>query len=258
MPYQWAGLQNFIFYCNTFELMHKTIKTNWHSKVDDRPNTRSPRIRYSLNFGEKYFKGARKILDIGCGIGSYTYLIDSKDCFGIDVDINALRTAKRYCSNSEFILASVLHLPFREKTFEIAVMWEVIEYIEKETERSAIQEIHRTLIQGGNLLLSAPNDHFIYDIMDPDHFFLRRQRHFELEKLKNLITESGFSIIQQTIRGGWKTILAMNIFYLHKYILHNKGGKFQAFLDKKSEEELSSNTKGITNVFIAAKKQLID
>jgi len=234
--------------------MHKTIKTNWHYKVDDRPNPQSPRIKYSQNFGEKYFKGARRILDIGCGIGSYTYLIDSKNCFAIDVDINALKTAKRYCSNSEFIQASVLHLPFREENFDLVVMWEVIEYIEKETERNAIQEIHRILIQGGSLLLSAPNGHFIYDIMDPDHFFLRRQRHFELEKLKNLITESGFSINQQTIRGSWKTILAMNLFYFHKYVLRKKGGKIQTFLDKKSEEELSSNTKGITNIFIAAKK----
>ena len=117
MPFEWTTQQNFIFHHKTFELMPKARMTNWHSKVDDRPDTQSPRIRYSQNFGKKYFKGAKRILDIGCGIGSYTCLIDGNDCLGIDVDINALKTAKRYCLNSEFILASVLHLPFRQEIF---------------------------------------------------------------------------------------------------------------------------------------------
>jgi 2-polyprenyl-3-methyl-5-hydroxy-6-metoxy-1,4-benzoquinol methylase len=232
----------------------KRTRMQWNSKVDDRPNINSPRIRFSQIFSKSYLKGAYRILDTGCGIGSYTYLLDKCCTVGIDIDLNALKTAKKYCTNSEFILASVLHLPFKDETFDVVLMWEVIEYIEKETERSAIQEIHRALSPRARLLLSAPNYHFIYNVMDPDHFFLRRQRHFVLEKLVGLISETGFSINQKTIRGGWKTIVAMNIFYLHKYFLHNKGGKIQTFLDKKSEEELNSNMKGITNIFIAAQK----
>ena len=103
-------------------------------------------------------------------------------------------------------------------------------------------------------LLSAPNNHFIYNIVDPDNFFLHRQRHFDIKKLIKIITETGFSIKHHTIRGGWKTIIAMNIFYFHKHILHKKGGKIQTFLDKKSEEELNSKVKGITNIFIVAQK----
>jgi len=234
--------------------VNKAVKIKWNFKVDDRPNIHSPRIKFSQNFSEKYLKGAKRILDIGCGIGSYTYLIDRNDCFGIDVDINALKRAKSYCPNSEFILASVLNLPFKDEIFDLVFMWEVIEYIENQTERKAIQEIYRTLIVGAKFLLSAPNYHFIYNIVDPDHFLLRRQRHFGIKKLIRLITETGFSIEQQTIRGGWKTIVAMNIFYLNKHLLHKKGGKIQRFLDKKSEEELNSKTNGITNIFIAAQK----
>lgn len=233
---------------------NKAVKIKWNSIVDDRPNINSPRIRFSRNFSEKYLKCAKRILDIGCGIGSYTYLIDRNDCFGIDVDINALKTAKRYCSNSDFILASVLNLPFKDKIFDVVFMWEVIEYIENKTEKNAIQEIHRALIPGAKFLLSAPNYHFIYNIADPDHFLLRRQRHFDIKNLIRLITKTGFSIKQQTIRGSWKTIIAMNIFYLNKHLFHKKGGKIQRFFDKKSEEELNSKIKGITNIFIAAQK----
>jgi len=232
----------------------KRTGTHWNPKVDDRPNINSPRIRFSQTFSKNYLRGTDRILEIGCGIGSYSYLINENFFVGIDIDMNAIKTAKKYCVNSEFILASVLYLPFKAEIFDLVFMWEVIEYIEKETERSAIEEIHRTLSPRGRFLLSAPNYHIIYNFMDPDHFLLRRQRHFVLDKLVNLITESGFSIIQKTIRGGWKTIVAMNIFYFHKYFLHRKGGKIQTFLDKKSEEELNSNIKGITNIFIAAQK----
>jgi SAM-dependent methyltransferase len=232
----------------------KIVKIKWISTVDDRPNIYSPRIRFSRNFSEKYLKGANRLLDIGCGIGSYTYLIDRSDCFGIDVDINALKTAKRYCSNSNFILASVLNLPFKNEIFDIIFMWGVIEYIEKETEKKAIQEVHRTLTPGAKFLLSAPNYNFIFNIVDPEHLFRRRQRHIKIKKLIELITGTGFCINQQTIRGCWRTIISMNIFYLNKHLLHNKGGKIQSFLDKKSEEELNSKTNGITNIFIAAKK----
>jgi SAM-dependent methyltransferase len=233
---------------------NKPVSIKWNSAVDDRPNPHSPRIRFSRNFSEKYLKGAKRILDIGCGIGSYTYLIDSNNCFGIDVDMNALKIAKRYCSNSDFILASVLNLPFKEESFDIIFMWGVIEYIENETEKNAIEEIHRTLVPGANLLLSAPNYHFIYNIVDLEHFFRRRQRHIKIKKLIRLITETGFSIKQHTIRGGWKTIISVDIFYLNKHLLHKKGGKIQRYLDKKSEEELNSKMNGITNIFIAAKK----
>jgi SAM-dependent methyltransferase len=233
---------------------NKAVKIKWNSTVDDRPNPESPRIKFNLNFSKKYLEGKKRILDIGCGIGNYTYLIDGNDCFGIDVDIDALKTAKRYCSNSNFIIASVLNLPFKDEIFDLVLMWGVIEYIESETEKNAIQEIHRTLATGANFLLSAPNYHFIYNIVDPEHFFRRRQRHIKIKKLIKLITETGFSIMQQTVRGSWKTIIAMNVFYLYKHLLHKKGGRIQRFLDKKSEEELDTKMNGITNIFIAAKK----
>ena len=234
--------------------MNKAVKIKWSSVVDARPNVQSPRVRFSRNFSEKYLEGSKRVLDIGCGIGTYTYFIDRYDCIGIDFDINPLKTAKRYCSNSEFIVASVLNLPFKDEIFDVVFMWEVIEYIEIEREKNAIQEIHRTLMPAAKFLLSAPNNHFIYNIVDPDHFFLHRQRHFDIKKLINIITETGFSIKHHTIRGGWKTIIATNIFYFHKHILHKKGGKIQSFLDKKSEEELNSKVKGITNIFIVAQK----
>ena len=234
--------------------MSKAARIKWNPTVDGKPTLYSPRIRYTQNFSGPYLRGVKKILDIGCGIGSFTYFIDREDCVGIDLDMNAIKIAIKYCPKSNFILASALNLPFRNNVFGLILMWEVIEYLEKGLEKNAIQEAHRILIKGANLLLSAPNDNLYYNIMDPDCFLLRRQRHFNIQTLIKTISEIGFSIKEHTIRGGWRTIIAMNIFYLNKYLLHTRGGKIQTFLDKRSERELSSDKKGIANIFIAAQK----
>lgn len=235
-------------------MKRKTVTTIWNPSFDDKPTSDTPRIKFSEKFSVKYLEKRNLILEIGCGTGSFTRLIDRKGCLGLDLDMNALRIANKYCANSEFVVASALYLPFRDKIFEVAFMWEVIEYIEKNAEKNAIQEIHRALIPGANFLLSAPNSHLIYNLTDPDYILFRRQRHFKIESLIGILTGTGFSIKQQTIRGGWKSIIAMNIFYFHKHFLHKKGGRLQSFFDKKSEEELSSNNNGITNIFIVAQK----
>ena len=179
----------------------KRAKIKWKSLVDDRPAIGSPRIKFSRMFGMKYLNGANRVLDIGCGIGSYTYLVDRNNTVGIDLDLKALNIAKLYCTNSNFILASVQYLPFREEVFDVVCMWEVMEYIEKKTESNAVREVYRILNSNSFLLLSAPNSHLIYNIMDPDHFVLRRQRHFVMRELLRLIIDTGFSINQKNHKG---------------------------------------------------------
>lgn len=226
----------------------------WSSEVDDRPSIHSPRIRFSSAFANDYLGESGRKLDIGCGTGSFSFLIDTYYTVGIDLQIDALKVAKKYCPKSEFIIASVLNLPFKDETFHSIFMWEVMEYIERKRERSAIQEMYRILSYDSTLLLSAPNYHLIYNLMDPDYFLLHRQRHFKIEKLTALIMEAGFRIKDHTVRGGWKTIISMNFFYFCKHVLKKKGGIIQMFFDKRSEAELRSCVNGIANIFIIAQK----
>jgi ubiquinone/menaquinone biosynthesis C-methylase UbiE len=194
------------------------------------------------------------MLDLGCGTGSYTYIVDREGCVGIDLHINALRVAKKYCKNSEFMVSSALSLPFRDGIFDVIFMWEMLEYIESGSEDRLLQEIYRISTPEARLFLSAPNYNFLYNILDPDYIF-RRQRHFKLSEIINSVTKSGFAIRRYDIRGGWNTIIAMNIFYFFKHILHKKNGKILRHFEKKSENELVSNRKkGITNIFVVAEK----
>jgi ubiquinone/menaquinone biosynthesis C-methylase UbiE len=235
-------------------VIEKLPKIRWDPIVDDRPNTSSPRIKFSQKFAEEHLRESNgNILDLGCGTGSYTYIVDRDGCIGIDLHINALRIAKKYCKSSEFIVSSAFNLPFRDEVFDVIFMWEVLEYLKRGSEATLIQEIHRISTPKAQLFLSAPNYHFLHNILDPD-FLLRRQRHFKLSELTTLIAKRGFSIKRYHVRGSWNTIIAMNIFYFFKHVLHKKDGKVLRYFEEKSEKELNSKEKGATNIFIAAER----
>ena len=234
--------------------MRKTIKTTrWNPTFDSEPTSDIPRMVFGHSLAKNHLRNVNRILDIGCGIGSYTHIVDREGCVGIDLHINALKIAKKYCKCSEFIVSSAFNLPFRDETFDIVFMWEILEYLKPGSETKLIQEVHKISTSKAQLFLSAPNYHFLHNIFDPD-YILRRQRHFKLSELITIISNKGFSIKRFYVRGSWNTIIATNIFYFFKHAFHRKDVRILRYFEKKSEKELSSKNKGATNIFIAAER----
>lgn len=230
----------------------KTRSTRWDPTFDDKPYS-GPHSRFVKKFSNKYLDRADYILDAGCGVGNYLHMIDKKGCFGVDLDIYAIGTAKKYCVNSDFLIASVLDLPFRDNTFNVVAILEVIEHLPIGTEKKAIAEVKRILSCFGIILLSTPNHHFLNNIMDPA-FLFRGHRHYKIEKVMELIIDVGFSIEEYVIRGGLGRLLFQDIFYFNKHVLHRRRGRIQDYFEKKAGIELDSNKEGIVDIFIAARK----
>jgi SAM-dependent methyltransferase len=236
-------------------VVEKLPKIKWDPIVDDKPNTTSPRIKFSQEFVKENLKASNGyILDLGCGTGSYTYIVDRKGCVGIDLHINALKIAKKYCKYSEFIVSSAFSLPFRDETFDIIFMWEVLEYLKPGSETKLIQGVRNISTSKAQLFLSAPNYHFLNNVFDPD-YILRRQRHFKLSELIAIVSNKGFSIKRFYVRGSWNTIIATNIFYFFKHAFHKKDVRILRYFERKSEKELSSKKNGATNIFVAAERK---
>jgi SAM-dependent methyltransferase len=229
------------------------LKSKWDPVFDSKPTSDIPRMKFCETFSKQFFKKEYLALDVGCGTGSYTQIIDGENCVGMDLDINALKIAKQFCTKSNFVVASALNLPFRDNAFDIIFMWAVIEALPVDTEKQAITEVRRTLKLGAVFLLSAGKDHFITNIMDPG-FYLRGQRHFDTNNLIKQIEHVGFSVKRHTTRGAWITLLSISIFYFYKYILHKKRGRLLGFFYKKSEKELKSHKHGFAIAFLAMQK----
>lgn len=107
------------------------------------------------------FIADKSVLDIACGTGFGIGLMKDHACsvVGVDVDIEAARTAAMECGdNSSVLLGDGLSLPFADEGFDIVTSFETLEHLH---ERQAfLEELRRVLKRGGRLILSTPNANY--------------------------------------------------------------------------------------------------
>jgi SAM-dependent methyltransferase len=97
----------------------------------------------------------RRILDVGCGIGTYVrrFRDASPHVFGIDVSVERLLEAGRTLHG--LAAAKGERLPFADGSFDVLVFNEVIEHVEDD--RTTIEDALRVLRGGGHVVIYAPN-----------------------------------------------------------------------------------------------------
>jgi SAM-dependent methyltransferase len=98
--------------------------------------------------------GAR-ILDIGCGIGTYVrrFRQYSDDVYGVDVEPERVAQAAAELPNIQ--LASGEALPFPDDYFDVVFSNEVIEHVDDDVK--TISEAVRVTKPGGTIVIFAPN-----------------------------------------------------------------------------------------------------
>ena len=111
----------------------------------------------------------RRILDVGCGLGTYVQAFRrfSQDVYGIDIDADKLVEGSRELPNLS--VASAEGLPFPEDSFDVVLSHEVIEHVQDD--RRSIAEAIRVLrgpgsatgSPGGRLVIFAPNRLYPYE-----------------------------------------------------------------------------------------------
>lgn len=101
------------------------------------------------------------VLDCGCGIGRWAWLIKKKDyskeIVGFDIDKVSLLEAKNYRVYDGLILASATHLPFNgSKSFDTVLAVELIEHLTKNQGYNFLNELSN--LPFNNLIFSTPNN----------------------------------------------------------------------------------------------------
>jgi SAM-dependent methyltransferase len=97
----------------------------------------------------------RRILDVGCGIGTYVsrFQAFSPDAYGVDIDPEKVEIAQRTLPNISWAPAE--ELPFEDNSFDVIMLHEVIEHVEDDGQ--AIREAVRCVRPGGEIIIFAPN-----------------------------------------------------------------------------------------------------
>ncbi len=107
-----------------------------------------------LNLIRRYveLEGAR-VLDIGCGIGTYVKKLSeiSGEVYGVDIDAKRVQNGKA----KGLSVAVSERLPFTDGSFDVVLLNEVIEHVEDDAE--TLQEACRILRPGGHVVIYAPN-----------------------------------------------------------------------------------------------------
>lgn len=141
----------------------------------------------------------KKILDFGCFHGLLTGTINKKTsakCTG--VDINFISKIPKNCLKYDG-----KNLPFKDKTFDIVLMIEVVEHLDNVNQ--IFSEVRRVLKEGGEVVLTTPNKYFV-TIIKKDHQHWKNQikqivrmkskeciKMFSFGELKHLFKKHGFS-----------------------------------------------------------------
>jgi ubiquinone/menaquinone biosynthesis C-methylase UbiE len=116
--------------------------------------------RKYFHFGENEFqknvRPGKRILDIGCGPGFITGLLEKRfnTSIGIDLDSKMLKKARRFSKKAFFVRGDMAQLPFRQDSFETVVSLGAVHCVDY---TRLVEEIYRILAPSGEVHILIDN-----------------------------------------------------------------------------------------------------
>ncbi len=110
-------------------------------------------------------KQGEKILDAGCGVGTFAYHTAQIGSFSIGIDYSyesikmalELNTKFNTSERSYFLVSNACILPFKDGFFDKVVSIDFIEHITFKDKKFFLEEIYRVLKPGGTAVIFTPN-----------------------------------------------------------------------------------------------------
>lgn len=192
----------------------------------------------------------KKILDIGSSFGWFEKMaieLGCKEVVGIEPEEKLFYEAQKEVPKAIFKKGSALKIPAKDKSFDLVVMFDVIEHTPKGTEMMVFKEIKRILRPRGELALSTPLNFWLTNLMDPAWYF--GHRHYKEEQLKRMLGKSGFKIEKIEKKGGFFEMMSIVLLYVFKWIFRMEV-PFKNSLEKKRKEEYLSSKDGFMTIFM--------
>jgi len=144
----------------------------------------------------RFFPGARRFLEVGCGTGyvlsGLAAAFPALEMTGSEVAAQGLAFAARRVPGARLIQMDARRIPFREE-FDAAGAFDVIEHIEDDA--AVLRALRAALIPGGGLLLTVPQHPFLWSEYDVRARHVRRYRRAEL---CGKVLDAGFEIVKMT------------------------------------------------------------
>ncbi len=216
--------------------------------------------RSLLSFIDKYANRKKKILDIGCGVGTIDLYLakEKKDVVGIDLSQNGIKIARKNMKKfglSRKLRFIVTNFPnvIPKGRFDLIICSEVLEHLTQD--KLAVMKIKGLLNKNGVVVASSPSKYApLYKMgllqkFDSDVGHLRR---YTLESYTQLFKSVGFQVLEtKKTEGILRNFLYTNTLggFLLKIIKRRPFSTIVSFFD-----DLTIPLLGESNIFLIAQK----
>jgi O-antigen/teichoic acid export membrane protein len=181
------------------------------------------------NYGEvaKMISQPTSILDIGCSEGFFLGDIKTTGIkVGIEKDYQRLKAGHMERRSLNFVCADASKLPFCQNSFEAVVMIGVMPYLENPHE--ALTEVHRVLINKGQVEISAASTHWINRYLNIYNW--KYKCHFyKFIELEGALNNAGLKLKSIHSRG-WLIAPLLSNFFVIPNIIDRFAGKTRSVL----------------------------
>jgi SAM-dependent methyltransferase len=131
-------------------------------------------------------ESSQSILDIGCGLGDFTYMAycvnSQNDLYGMDISQNALTGASKKFPQIEFRCEALPQIAY-ENDFDGIISLDCICYLDYQNRRDALENIRMHLKSSGWFLFSSPTDDGTRYFSPKQAFELMNQTGFKIHKI---------------------------------------------------------------------------
>lgn len=146
----------------------------------------------------------RTLVDLGCGMGTFTVEVAGRGAYAIGVDpapaavrAAAAVAAAEGAAAAQFLRADAARLPIREDAADIVLAADLTEHLDDVTLARILREAARILAPRGRLVLYTPDRHHVFERLrargimkqDPSHIGVRTAT-----ELRLAVESAGFAI----------------------------------------------------------------
>ena len=154
--------------------------------------------------------GDETVVDIGCGMGTFTFEAASRGAhfaLGLDLAASGIAAANRIAREEKiqgcaFLLADAVALPARSSGADVVIAADFTEHLDDETLRRVMTEAARVVKPGGRFVIYTPEASHIFEQLrdkgilleqEPSHIGIRSS-----EELAAFARNAGFTIERST------------------------------------------------------------
>ena len=178
------------------------VTIGYYDKVfEKKSGVQSKWQHQKFNFIKKLMNNYSKHLDFGCSSGTFIWILNTKkESIGVDISKSQISYAKsKYKKKNNKFYSTGLPLPFKNNTFDVVTILEVIEHCNKIDNTKIIKEIYRVLKPGGILIATTPNYSSLWPLLEklisffgPVDYTKQHVNYFNKKKLSFFFEKNNF------------------------------------------------------------------